>query len=137
MPLRRHGRTLFSAMGFVTHPREFCFRRTVYEGRDGEGCLVVIEREGVVSARSFPRDECERMLDAYRSISPPDDGGEMCFPSEEGSSSRSLQARGAWLALGWAVAGGTVGGVIQHPVEQITQHLLPLVTQVMPALNLL
>jgi hypothetical protein len=46
------------------------FKRTVYDMPDHNGCLVVVERKGVMHGRMIERDVCTQMLDAYASITP-------------------------------------------------------------------
>jgi hypothetical protein len=50
------------------------FKRTVYDMPDHNGCLVVVEREGVMHGRMIERDVCTQMLDAYTSITPSGEG---------------------------------------------------------------
>jgi hypothetical protein len=46
------------------------FKRTVYDMPDHNGCLIVVERKGVMSARMIERTVCNQMLEAYASITP-------------------------------------------------------------------
>jgi hypothetical protein len=58
------------------------FKRTVYDMPDHDRCLIVVERKGVMSARDFPRAECNRMLEAYASISPFDEDPDSAYPEQ-------------------------------------------------------
>jgi hypothetical protein len=138
MSRRLRGRLLFSTIGCATFPKEFAFRRTVYEADDGDGCLIVLERRGLLSARTVNREVCHRMLEAYRAISSPEDALGVDETEVGVILPRRIHARGVWIAVGGAVGvAGDGGSRLQHPIEQVTQNLLALLAQMAPILHLM